>query len=292
MPTTPLTDAGRRQKFTKAEDAAAAAAAGAEKDESESESSKASKGGEAAVDSPPFTPLTFALQGTLQFSHVHIWTDMNVLLHRSYALQSPSSPKPKDPVSGQVVAGTAYSFPSLENSSSEDGKKKKKNKKNKNKNKSKNKNKNMADVISVPSDPWGAEGTKVVRGEPLQFQFNVGWIGEDNVLSVTPPRKSTWDIITGLFYKTFIFGMVGGVGAVVALWWDRTRGKRGGRWDNDGLLGRLPSSGRGLFGRKLGGGESNVGLGLKVNGYGGYGISSGGGGGNNGYGGFSSGKRD
>lgn len=279
MPTIPLADAGRQKKLSKAEDAAAAEKDGGGGGGGGADSD--SKPSEVAVKSPPFTPLTFALQGTLQFSHVHIWTNMNVLLHRSYTLQSPSSPKPKTPISGQIVAGSAYSFPSLKGPSSDD--------------KKKNKNKNMADMISVPSDPWGAEqGAKVVRGEPLQFRFKVSWIGEDDVLSLIPPRKGTWDIMTGLFYQTFIFATVAGVGAVVALWWDRTRGKRSGRWDSDGLLGRLPNSSRGLFGRKLGGTESSVGLGLKVNGYGGYGISSagGGGGGGGGYGGFSSGKRD
>ncbi|TPR09858.1 AMP-binding enzyme family protein [Aspergillus niger] len=87
-----------------------------------------------------YTPITFAIQGTLQLSHLHIWTDMNVLVHN---MASTEKKKRKDP--GYVVAGTAYSVPEFDNRGAR--------------------------------EPWTeGHGTKVVRGEPLTFRFSVKWV--------------------------------------------------------------------------------------------------------------------
>lgn len=77
-----------------------------------------------ALDSgePSYTPLTFALQGTLQRSHLHIWTDMNMLVHNIASGASSSTKKKKKSKSqkaspGYVVAGTAYSLPEFDDAS-------------------------------------------------------------------------------------------------------------------------------------------------------------------------------
>ncbi|OJZ86548.1 hypothetical protein ASPFODRAFT_134846 [Aspergillus luchuensis CBS 106.47] len=96
-----------------------------------------STGGEQA-----YTPITFAIQGTLQLSHLHIWTDMNVLVHNMASTEKKKNRR-KDP--GYVVAGTAYSVPEFDNRGAR--------------------------------EPWTeGHGTKVVRGEPLTFRFSVKWV--------------------------------------------------------------------------------------------------------------------
>jgi hypothetical protein len=214
--------------------------------------------------SSPFTPLTIALQGTLQLSHLHIWTEMNVLLHQSSISMSPTR---KQDGSGRVIAGTAYSVPSAL-TLSDSGK---------------------DDTVNVPLDMWApGQGTKVVRGEPLSFTFRVGWLRGTDVLGLAASSNALHPSERGFFSQLLLFVMVAGVGAAVALWWEKcTRSRRGG-WKGEGLLGR-PASGRSLYG----GGSSGVGIGsgARTNGYGGYGMGDGSGG-SNGYGGYSSGKRD
>ncbi|KAK2731787.1 hypothetical protein FQN57_003167 [Myotisia sp. PD_48] len=196
-----------------------------------------------------FTPLTFALQGTLQLSHLHIWTNTNVILHRSSAIMAPASKPSKHQISGQVVAGSAYSFPVA--SEMETG------------------------VLSLPDDPWApGQGTKVVRGEPLTFTFNVGWTEDSDIsLLIRRPQTGKWNDSSA-----FLLIVAGGVGALLALLWHRLfEGKnRVGSWSGDGLLGNSAVSTHGLFGRLW---RTNAILGApsasqKVNGYGGYGLNS------------------
>ena len=53
-----------------------------------------------------WTPLTIALQGTLQLSHLHLHTDVNVLFHTNIDEDASSS-------SSHIIASTAYSLPNL-----------------------------------------------------------------------------------------------------------------------------------------------------------------------------------
>ena len=53
-----------------------------------------------------WTPLTIALQGTLQLSHLHLHTSINVLFHTSVGEEDASA-------SSRLIASTAYSLPNL-----------------------------------------------------------------------------------------------------------------------------------------------------------------------------------
>lgn len=210
-------------------------------------------------DGAAFTPLTFALQGTLQLSHLHIWSDMNVLVHRR-SLSSPG--KKKAP--GKVIAGTAYSIPEVELET--------------------------VDVDSASSketrDPWAAgQGAKVVRGEPLTLTFRVGWI-EGGDVSELASLSSKTALKKGSFFSLVFILAAAGAGAMAALWWERRYGWKRGGWKGDGLLGG-PNSRRGVVGGVPGVvfGEGNKPTG---NGYGGYGLNGNG----SGYGGYLSGKVD
>ena len=55
-----------------------------------------------------WTPLTIALQGTLQLSHLHLHTGVNVLFHTSIDADESAS-------SAHLIAATAYSLPNLTN---------------------------------------------------------------------------------------------------------------------------------------------------------------------------------
>ncbi|KAJ5966248.1 hypothetical protein N7481_012962 [Penicillium waksmanii] len=113
---------------------------------------------------PPFTPITIALQGTLQKSHLHIWTDMNMLMHNMAsdpaAQDDTSNAQTRQP--GYTVAGTAYSTPEFEAALAkiqldEDDK--------------------AVALAQAAREPWTpGHGTKVVRGEPLTFSFHVAWV--------------------------------------------------------------------------------------------------------------------
>ena len=243
------------------------------------------------VEGRAFTPLTVALQGTLQLSHLHVWSEMNVLMHRAGIAQKmdgekteKEKEKEKDKKEkkdkkkkwkdlkkqrGLVYAGTAYSLPS---SSTE---------------------RPMGEKDDAPLDagddenqsldPWAAgQGAKVVRGEPLTFTFRVSWVhGEDvpeqtGYLSWEAKSKDSDGVLSSMFF----FLVAAGFGAVLLLAWEKwVKNRRRSGYKGDGILGY---SGPG----KIVIGNSGFGGG-KVNGYGGYG-----GGGTNGYGGYSSGKRD
>lgn len=221
------------------------------------------------LSSTPFTPMTFAVQGTLQYSHLHMWTDMNVLFHRSTSIQSKGAKPSKYHINGQVVAGSAYSFPLVAKRDKE-GK--------------------LDKTLSVPLDPWAAgKGSKIVRGEPVTFTFRVGWVDESDVSFLSAQPRGSWGAFGMMIWRASMFVMAGVAGGILAIWWDRTLGSRrkGSRWDGDGLLGNIPGSSKGFFGsRRTGTASSST---TSIGGYGGYGLSSAG---SHGYNGFSSGKRD
>ncbi|KMP06215.1 hypothetical protein CIHG_09071 [Coccidioides immitis H538.4] len=226
----------------------------------------------------PFTPLTIALQGTLQKSHLHVWSDMNVLIHRSAdgSKKRKTGSKAKK-MRGQIVAGAAYSIPSVDVVTEADRKKS-------------GDGKMEVGDVRVPWDPWKAgEGAKVLRGEPLTFKFHVGWVQEPNVSGLGMSQGSNMTL-SEFLYNSLLFVGAGCLGAVVALWWDHYKRRRSSLWNGDGLLGHPVGQG-GFFGRKSRGVSINLGNGGKANGYGGYGFN-GKNGASQGYGGYSSGKRD
>lgn len=261
-------------------------------DDDDNEEKKAGGNGFSALDSgePSYTPLTFALQGTLQRSHLHIWTDMNVLVHNIASKpemeKKKNKRKPKQASPGYVVAGTAYSLPEfdaarlLKDQKSSSTREKAE--------------KAAVAVSGAAHEPWTAgHGTKVIRGEPLTFTFHVSWVEGGRGIgwpfgssSLSLPSSS--DVETsgaGLFFsRLFFFGLAASVGAMTALYWERRR--RMG-WRGDGILGAPSSS----FSRKSPTGivYGNSG---RTNGYGGYTSTSSSSGMGNGYGGFASGKRD
>ncbi|KAI1978544.1 hypothetical protein LOZ55_002671 [Ophidiomyces ophidiicola] len=227
----------------------------------------------------PFTPLTMALQGTLQKSHLHIWSDMNVLIHQSIERHDKKTAKGKR-VPGQVVAGAAYSIPAMK-TVAEEKKKKKKNVK-----------KADAANMRVTWDPWKpGEGAKVLRGEPLTFKFRVSWTQESDLSALVAAQNRPMTSISVL-YNCFLFAVAASIGGMIVLCWEQYRRRKGRLWNGDGILGHSSSGQGGFFSRKGHGVSINLGSGSKPNGYGGYGfdgkndVSSGG------YGGYSSGKRD
>ena len=60
--------------------------------------------GKGGSDLDIWTPLTIALQGTLQFSHLHMHTNINVLFHTSEDQANTKEPS-------RLIASTAYSLP-------------------------------------------------------------------------------------------------------------------------------------------------------------------------------------
>ncbi|EEP77320.1 predicted protein [Uncinocarpus reesii 1704] len=207
----------------------------------------------------PFTPLTIALQGTLQKSHLHIWSDMNVLMHRSVDGHKKKARKGKR-ASGQIVAGTAYSNPSIGGASRKEDRKSVKAKK---------------EIVGVPVpwDPWKAgEGVKVLRGEPLTFKFHVGWVQESDISGLVLLQDSDMTL-SGVLYNCLMFVMAGCLGGILALGWERYKRNRGSLWNGDGLLGHSTGGHGGLFGRKSRGVSINLAPGGTTNGYGGYGFN-------------------
>ena len=242
------------------------------------------------VEGRAFTPLTVALQGTLQLSHLHVWSEMNVLMHRAGVVkkmdrEEKEKKEKKDKKKkkwkdlkkqrGLVYAGTAYSLPSSstdrpaeEDTGTGDG------------------NVEMGEVENLSLDPWAlGQGAKVVRGEPLTFTFRVSWVHGEDVPEQTgySSKYKSGESGSALSNLFFLF-VAAGFGAVLVLAWEKwVKNRRTSGYKGDGILGY---SGPG----KIVIGNSAFGA-AKVNGYGGYG----GGGTNgysNGYGGYSSGKRD
>jgi hypothetical protein len=234
---------------------------------------------------PPFTPLTIALQGTLQLSHLHIWTDMNMLMHNMASDAAAQELKPKNAQPGQpgyAVAGTAYSTPEFEAAV---------------KGLALDDDEEAVALAQAAREPWTAgHGTKVVRGEPLTFSFHIAWV-EGGAGIGWPERPVTGSFLgagparaqssgSGSFFsKLFFFVLAASVGALAALHWERNgrwRGRSG--WQGDGILGMPPARGKGS--------GVTFGNGGRINGYGGYSAAvNGAGAGGGGYG-FPTGKRD
>lgn len=171
-----------------------------------------------------WTPLTIALQGTLQLSHLHLHTSLNVLFHTSVDARDSSSPS-------HLIASTAYSLPNL-------------------------------------TDPsLSAEGTKVIRTEPLAFVFKVGWVDGDVLPGmVGRPITGVRDHGVGFTLLSFFaLAASAGLGAMVMMIWERRRG--------GAIMNGLPPIGV---------------RGIGMNGHSGYGGHSG----YRGYGGYGVGKRD
>lgn len=63
-----------------------------------------------------WTPFTIALQGTLQLSHLHLHTNINVLFHIS-----PESEIPGEVIESHLIASTAYSLPNATSSTPLEG---------------------------------------------------------------------------------------------------------------------------------------------------------------------------
>ncbi|OQE31866.1 hypothetical protein PENSTE_c001G08979 [Penicillium steckii] len=273
VPTAPLTQANAFSSESKND---------AESDESGSLAALNDNG-------PPFTPVTVALQGTLQRSHLHIWTDMNMLMHNmaSDAAAQDSTDNKQSGQPGYAVAGTAYSTPEFETAMQnvkldEDDK--------------------AIALAQAAREPWTpGHGTKVIRGEPLTFSFHVAWV-EGGAGIGWPDRPASYSFLgpggkvvvkgsgsSSFFSRVFFFLMAASVGALGALYWERNGGRLRGRpsWKGDGILGVPPARGKG----------SNVsfGNGGRINGYGGYsssGMNGNGTGNGTGYGGFMTGKKD
>lgn len=188
-------------------------------------------GANAAAESEKWTPLTIALQGTLQLSHIHLHTNINVLFHTSTGVeeQDPStlSKKQRQAVldyatSSHLIASTAYSLP---------------------------------DPNIVP------EGTKLTRNEPLKFTFNVGWIPGAILPGMVSadtgkPFMGVTDHTTGFSLLSFFaIAGSGGTGALLMLLYERRKRGRADKYGN----GILPTNGL-----------SNV-PSTRSSGYGGYG---------------------
>lgn len=259
-------------------------------DDDDDDKKKAERSDLSALGSgePSYTPLTFALQGTLQRSHLHIWKDMNVLVHNiaSKPEMEKNKRKYKQGSPGYVVAGTAYSLPEFDTARLLKDQKS---------SSTRVKAEKAAVAVSgAAREPWTAgHGTKVIRGEPLTFTFHVSWIEGGRGVgwpfgssSLSLPLSSDAETSgSGSFFsRLFFFVLAASVGAMAALYWERRR--RMG-WRGDGILGAPSSS----LSRK---GPTGIVYGNsgRMNGYGGYASASSSSGMGNGYGGFTSGKRD
>ncbi|EAU34855.1 conserved hypothetical protein [Aspergillus terreus NIH2624] len=192
-------------------------------------------------------------------SHLHIWTDMNVLAHNIAAAPATGKTKSKSKGKGKtkvppgyVVAGTAYSVPEFDVAAMR-------------KIQTGRSDEETA-VAEAAREPWTAEhGTKVVRGEPLTFTFHVSWIeGGRGIGWPSAAGEAQGASVGGVFARLFLFVMVGGVGGVLALYWERTR-RRG--WRGDAILG-VPSRGKGSVGISYGNGGKTNGYGYGGTGYG------------------------
>lgn len=80
-------------------------------------SSLPSVGGTGA-EKDQWTPFTIALQGTLQLSHLHLHTNINVLFH-----VSPEADLPNQASQSHVIASTAYSLPNTSSTAPLEGSK-------------------------------------------------------------------------------------------------------------------------------------------------------------------------
>jgi len=190
-------------------------------------------GAAAKADSEKWTPLTIALQGTLQLSHLHLHTNINVLFHTFTDTQDSADLSKKErlaimnhEVPSHLIASAAYSLP---------------------------------DPAQVP------EGTKILRTEPITFTFNVGWIPGAILPGMVSADTGKLYVPLGLtshrigFSLLSFFAIAGsaGVGALGMLVYER---RKSGRSMN------------GLLGGNVGNGYATVPAGAaRSSGYGGYG---------------------
>ncbi|KAJ9664552.1 hypothetical protein H2198_000203 [Neophaeococcomyces mojaviensis] len=199
-------------------------------------------GAAAVADSEKWTPLTIALQGTLQLSHLHLHTNINVLFHTFTDAQDSISLSKKERLAildhetpSHIIASTAYSLP---------------------------------DPAQVP------EGTKILRNEPLTFTFNIGWIPGAILPGMVSADTGKLYVPLGVtdhrvgFSLLSFFAIAGsaGVGALGMLVYER---RKSGRSMN-GLLGGNVGNGY-ATGSTAARGSGHSGYG----GYGGYGGYSG-----------------
>ncbi|KPI43099.1 uncharacterized protein AB675_2200 [Cyphellophora attinorum] len=149
------------------------------------------------ADVDTWTPFTIAVQGTLQTSHLHLHTNINVLFHTS--LEASTKEKKTVPPPSHLIASSAYSVPNP--------------------------------ALSSPK-----EGTKIIRYEPLTLTFNVAWIDGDVLPGmVGRPVLSVTDHRVG-FSLISLLGLAAaaGFGALAMLLYER---KKSGRANANGLLG-------------------------------------------------------
>lgn len=236
---------------------------------------------------PPFTPLTISLQGTLQLSHLHIWTDMNMIMHNMASDAAAQDLKPKSAQTGQpgyAVAGTAYSTPEFEAAV---------------KGLALDDDEEAVALAQAAREPWtSGHGTKVVRSEPLTFSFHIAWVeGGAGIGWPERPKSGSFlgagaagaaqsSRVGSFFSNLFFFVMAASVGALAALYWERNGGRWRGRsgWQGDGILGVPSARGKGT--------GVTFGNGGRINGYGGYSASANGAGAGGGGYGLPTGKRD
>jgi hypothetical protein len=141
------------------------------------------------------------MSGLLQFSHLHILTDINMLIHY-------------DASSNSILAATAYSIPDPTKDSN-----------------------------------WGLktprvdEGAKIIRLEPVQLRFRVGWAEGLDVPGTGGKGKGSGE-------GSWVVMVMGGV-AVYGLCWMLAGAWE--RWGRQRIRGRKGSFGNGLLGGNKGG---------------------------------------
>lgn len=148
-------------------------------------------------DVETWTPFTVAVQGTLQTSHLHLHTNINVLFHTS--IEESAKKSKKTAPQSHLIASTAYSVPN-------------------------------------PSLSSPREGTKITRYEPLVLTFNVGWIDGDVLPGMVGRLEmGVRDHSVG-FSLLSLMGLAAsaGFGALGMLLYER---KKSGRAGGNGLLG-------------------------------------------------------
>ena len=133
-----------------------------------------------------YTPIQFALTGTLQSSHLHITPLLNLILHTAplgevTPPKSKSRSKPKDTADGEIIAGTAYSVP--------------------------------------PSDPM-ISNKRLIVGDPLPLRLDVRWYTTRSL----PPSTSIPSGLGGhVHLSTGVYCLLS-IGAGIALSWAYWRG--------------------------------------------------------------------
>jgi hypothetical protein len=147
-----------------------------------------------------WTPFTIALQGTLQLSHLHLHTNINVLFHMSTDPDTTKSSSFSTQPS-YLIGSTAYSLPNT--------------------------------TSNAP-----VEGTKIVRNEPVVLTFNVGFIDGAVLpgMQGRPVMKVTDHSVGFSLLSFFALAASAGVGAMAMLVYERRKSGRSGVYSN-GLLG-------------------------------------------------------